>query len=137
MSSVNPTARFSNRVEDYARYRPGYPAAIIEFFTTRLGITKADVADVGSGTGIFTALLLDAGHRVFAIEPNDAMRAEAERTLGGREGFVSVDGSAEQTTIDDASVDLITAAQAFHWFDVPATRAEFRRILRADGIVAL
>jgi len=74
---------------------------------------------------------------VIAVEPNAAMRAAAERDLGGTPHFRSVDGSAEATGLEASSVDLVTAAQAFHWFDPAAARAEMTRILRAPGWVAL
>jgi len=134
----DPTRRFSDRAGDYVRYRPGYPAAVGELFRDRLGLgPDAVVVDVGSGTGKLTTLLLDQGWKVLAVEPNAEMRAAAEALLGGRPGFVSVDGRAEATTLAPASADLVTAAQALHWFDQDAARAEFRRILRPGGHVAL
>ncbi len=134
----DPTQRFSDRVENYVKYRPSYPAALIDCLRQHAGLSGASaVADIGSGTGIFTALLLPAAGQVFAIEPNAAMRAAAERDLGARPGFVSVDGTAEATALPARSVDLITAAQAFHWFRIPECRAEFSRILRPGGRVAL
>jgi ubiquinone/menaquinone biosynthesis C-methylase UbiE len=103
-----------------------------------MGLSEGTVvADVGSGTGIFTRLLLDAGATVFAVEPNDAMRGAAESDLQSRPRFTSVSGSAEATGLGNASVSLITCAQAFHWFDVAATRLEFRRILAPGGHCAL
>jgi len=94
-------------------------------------------ADIGSGTGIFTALLAGSFARIYAVEPNEPMRAEAERLLGDNSSFVSIDGSAEETTLADASVDFITTAQAFHWFDFEKTKAEFKRILKTGGSVFL
>jgi SAM-dependent methyltransferase len=134
----DPKDRFSDRVEDYVRYRPGYPAALIELLIEecRLG-PQCTVADLGSGTGIFSRLLLGTGARVFGVEPNASMRAEAERALNGEGGFTSIAASAEDTTLPSASVDLVTAAQAFHWFDPLRTRAELSRILRPGGSVAL
>lgn len=129
--------RFSNRVDDYARYRPSYPAALIDFLRDHGLSETATVMDAGSGTGILTELLLNAGATVYAVEPNEPMRAEAERRLGDREGFHSLAASAEATGLERGSVDLITAAQAFHWFDVNPTRAEWSRILRPKGWVAL
>jgi len=134
----DPTTRFDDRVEDYVRYRPGYPARLIGLLERECGLGAGrDVADVGSGTGKLTELLLAAGARVFAVEPNAGMRAAAERRLGGSAGFVSLDGRAEATGLPDAAVDLVTAAQAFHWFDHAAARVEFRRILRPEARVAL
>jgi SAM-dependent methyltransferase len=95
------------------------------------------VADVGSGTGILSKLLLETGAEVIAVEPNAAMRAAAERDLGSSSRFRSVDGSAEATGLEASSVDLVTAAQAFHWFDPQRTRAEVTRVLRRPGHVAL
>ncbi|HEX2101867.1 MAG TPA: class I SAM-dependent methyltransferase, partial [Candidatus Synoicihabitans sp.] len=133
-----PTQRFSDRVEAYVRYRPSYPAGVIETLQRHAGLMPtAEVADVGAGTGIFTEQLLPHCQRVFAIEPNDAMRAAAEARFASNPKFVAVRAPAERTTLPDASVDLITAAQAFHWFDRPACRAEFQRILRPGAYVAL
>ncbi len=135
---IDPKTRFTDRVADYVRYRPGYPPAVVELLVRecRLG-PDAIVADVGSGTGIFTKLVLGTGAKVVAVEPNAAMRQAAERDLGSSSRFRSVDGSAEATGLQDASVDLVTAAQAFHWFDAARTRAEASRILRSPGHVAL
>ena len=129
---IDPKQRFTNRVDDYVRYRPGYPAALFEMLIgeCHLGATSR-IADVGSGTGILTRALLEAtGGHVVAIEPNAAMRAAAEKTLAGEPRFESRDGSAEATGLPDADVDLVIAAQAFHWFDPARTRVEFARILR-------
>ena len=132
------TKRFSDRVENYVRYRPSYPPALITSLQARANLTPAStVADLGSGTGILTALLLAAAGRVYAVEPNAAMRSAAEAQLGRDPGFTSVAATAEATRLGDASVDLITVAQAFHWFDRPACRREFFRILRPAGHVAL
>jgi SAM-dependent methyltransferase len=134
----DPKQRFSDRVHDYVRFRPGYPPALVELLAKECGLGPGRVvADVGSGTGILTRLLVESGARVLGVEPNAAMRAAAERALVGVEGFESVDGSAEATTLVAASVDLVTAAQAFHWFDPTPTRVEFARILRPSGFVAL
>lgn len=130
----NPTQRFSNRVADYLRYRPDYPAAVIETLARHCGWTgTVEVADLGSGTGLSALAFLDAGHRVFGVEPNAEMRRAAETMLAGRDNFISIDGSAEATTLADRSVDLVIAAQAFHWFDVAAVAAESARILRDGG----
>ena len=138
MTSPAPEHRFSDRVENYIRYRPGYPEALLELLRTRAGLASGSItADIGSGTGISSALLLRAGGVVYAVEPNAAMRAAAERLLAGEPGFRSVNGSAAATTLSDNSVDLIVAAQAFHWFATAETRAEFTRILRPGGRIAL
>lgn len=134
VEEIKTAARFDNRVANYAAYRPGYPRAFVEFMRDELGLTAASVvADVGSGTGILAGMLLGEGCRVFAVEPNAAMRAAAEATLGTDPNFVSVAGTAEATTLGDTSVDFATAAQAFHWFDAERARAEFRRILKPRG----
>jgi ubiquinone/menaquinone biosynthesis C-methylase UbiE len=138
VAARDPKHRFTDRVDDYVRYRPGYPRALVDLLVRECGLGPGvQVADVGSGTGIFTRLLLDEGAAVFAVEPNHAMRSAAERSLAGAQGFTSVDGSAEATTLPDESIDLVTAAQAFHWFDPVCTRDEMLRILRPQGQVVL
>jgi SAM-dependent methyltransferase len=135
---MKTTERFNDRVEDYIRYRPSYPREVLVFLRERLALPPgATIADVGSGTGIFSALLLDSGYRVIGVEPNAPMRAAAERMLGDRDMFRSVDATAEATTLADASVDAVVAAQAFHWFDPAAARTEFTRILRPQGWIVL
>lgn len=130
--------RFADRVDDYVRHRPGYPDGVRELLERELGLNaESVVADLGSGTGILSRLLLQSGARVLGVEPNAAMRAAAERELGGRERFVSVNGTAESSGLAPASVDLATAGQAFHWFDPTRTRVELQRILRGRGGVAL
>lgn len=137
-AASDPTVRFGDRVDDYVRYRPGYPVALTDYLRSHADLDATSVvADIGAGTGISTALFLDAGCRVFAVEPNTAMRAAAERALGDRPGFHSVDARAETTTLAHASVDLVAAGTAFHWFEPLATRSEFERILRKRGHVAL
>jgi SAM-dependent methyltransferase len=126
--------RFTGRVDDYVRARPSYPHALLTLLHEACGLGASSVvADLGSGTGLFTRLLLDTGATVHGVEPNEEMRAAAEAMLGGATGFRSVAGAAEATTLPDASVDLVTAAQAFHWFDTERTRVELDRILRVRG----
>jgi SAM-dependent methyltransferase len=138
MPSADSKQRFSSRVEQYVKYRPGYPAAVLDFLRERIGLLPAwIVADIGSGTGISTKLFLDSGNTVFAVEPNREMREAAEQLLAGYATFRSVDGSAEQTTLAPSSCDLVVAGQAFHWFDAVATKAEFARILQPGGWVML
>ncbi len=135
---TDSVGRFSNRVENYIKYRPGYPEGVVKTLETECGLTEtSSVADIGSGTGILTQLLLRNGNPVWAIEPNADMRAAAERQLGHLPGFHSVTGSAEATTLASQSIDVVTAGQAFHWFDRRATRSEFVRILKPMGWVAL
>lgn len=134
----DPTQRFSNRVENYARYRPSYPAGVLDLLESECGLVPgAAVADVGSGTGILSRLLLERGARVYGIEPNRGMREAAESLLQSYEGFASVDGTAEATGLPDSCMDLVTAGQAFHWFDVEGARREFGRILAPGGYAAL
>jgi SAM-dependent methyltransferase len=135
---VNSTERFGNRVENYRRYRPAYPLAVIELIRETSQLQPgANVADIGSGTGIFTRLLLEAGWNVHAVEPNAPMRQAAEADLTGFSGFHSVDAKAEATALPDASLSAITSAQAFHWFDRDVVQAEFRRILRPGSFAYL
>lgn len=135
---TDPLRRFSDRVDDYVRYRPGYPPGLFDVLAQETGIGAGwSVADIGAGTGMLTRLLLDRGCRVAAVEPNDSMRRAADRALSGRDGFTSVAGRAEATTLPDDSADLVTAAQAFHWFEPKATRREFERILRPPGWAAV
>jgi SAM-dependent methyltransferase len=135
---MRPTERFTTRAEAYARHRPSYPPPAIELLESRCGLKPgAVVADVGSGTGILTELLLARGARVLAVEPNDAMRVAAEEQLAGRAGFESIKGSAEATTLAADSIDLYVAGQAFHWFDAARARLEAQRILRRGAWAAL
>ncbi|HLO98594.1 MAG TPA: class I SAM-dependent methyltransferase [Fimbriimonas sp.] len=130
-----PTERFSNRVENYVKYRPSYPSEVLDFLVSRFSLEPgAMVADVGSGTGIFSRLLIDRGFRVVGVEPNSAMR---EASLGIEGPFTSVDATAEATGLEPGSVDLVVATQAFHWFDAQLFRKECERILRGSKPVAL
>jgi SAM-dependent methyltransferase len=135
---MDPTTRFSSRVADYVRSRPGYPPAVIEVLQSECGLnSRSVVADVGAGTGILTALLLPHAGHVFAVEPNREMRNACEARLAAHPGFHSVEGRAEATTLPDASIDIVTSGQAFHWFEPKAARAEWVRILRPGGWVAI
>src|SRR5262245_43211146 len=123
MTFADAKQRFSNRVADYVRYRPGYPAAALDLLRKECGLRPERViADIGSGTGLLSELFLKNGHRVFGVEPNPEMRQAGEEYLQSYRAFTSVDGSAEATTLADASVDFVTAAQAFHWFEPNAAR---------------
>jgi len=134
----NSTERFSSRVENYIKYRPSYPPEVFACLKHECGLSKATpVADIGSGTGIFSQLLAEHAGRVYGVEPNREMREAAERLLADLPTFTSVNGTSEQTQLPANSVDLITAAQAFHWFDRVAARREFARILKPGGWVAL
>jgi SAM-dependent methyltransferase len=135
---IDSTQRFSSRVENYIKYRPGYPSAILDLLQAKCGLTGASVvADIGSGTGILTELFLRNGNPVFAVEPNREMREAAERLLGKYPNFTSISGTAETTTLENQSVDFITASQAFHWFDREQARREFHRILKPGGWTVL
>jgi SAM-dependent methyltransferase len=134
----DPKRRFTDRVENYVKYRPDYPKAVLGFLDAAAGLTpRSIIADIGSGTGISSNLFLENGNTVYGVEPNAAMRAAAEQRFAGVPSFRSIDGSAEATTLPAASVDLVVAGQAFHWFNPPNARAEFARILRPGGHVAL
>ena len=129
---------FSQKVADYAASRPDYAAALFDLLASRCPPSVGGlVADVGAGTGLLTRDLLRRGYDVVAVEPSAAMRAEADRQLGASAGYRSVDGTAEAMPLAAASVDLVAAAQAFHWFDIERARAEFLRVLKPRGSVAL
>ena len=135
---VDSINRFTTRVENYAKFRPTYPRPIMDLLKADCGLTETSViADVGSGTGILTEMFLRNGNTVFGVEPNAPMRSSAEKLLSTYHQFKSIDGAAEATTLDSDSVDIITAAQAFHWFDQARARVEFSRILKPQGWVAL
>jgi len=132
------TQRFSNRVDNYTKYRPGYPPEVIQKLRDAGNLSSRSViADVGSGTGIFTRLLLEEDYTVYAVEPNQPMREVADRDLSSNPKYHSVSGTAEATTLAKNSVNMIVCAQAFHWFDAQKTQVEFARIIKPGGKVAL
>lgn len=138
MPASNATSRFSDRVENYVRYRPRYPAEVIQELKSECGLMASHViADVASGTGIWTRMLLENGNPVFGVEPNGEMREAGERLLAAFPKFTSVAGTAEATTLADQSVNFVTAAQAAHWFDRGRARREFLRILKPGGWLVL
>ncbi|MCW5876799.1 MAG: class I SAM-dependent methyltransferase [Anaerolineales bacterium] len=138
MNPKDPAQRFSDRVEDYARYRPAYPPGVYDLLAQQAGLRPGDlVADLGSGTGLLSELFLARGHRVLALEPNTAMRAAAEQARAGQAAFVSLPARAEHIPLAPASVDFVAAGQAFHWFEPRAARREVLRILRPGGQAAL
>jgi len=135
---MNSEERFTSRVDSYLKYRPSYPIEAIDHLYDVVGLdVNSNIADIGSGTGIISKLLLERGSYVIAVEPNQAMREAAEQKLKSSPQFVSIAGSAESTGLPDQSVDFIVCAQAFHWFDRSAAQIEFRRILRPGGRVIL
>jgi len=138
MPAPNATSRFSDRVDNYVHYRPGYPREVLQTLQAECGLAPAHVvADIASGTGIWTRMLLQNGNRVFGVEPNPEMRQAGERLLADFANFTSVAGTAEATTLPDHSCDFVTAAQAAHWFDRQRSRGEFIRILKPGGWLAL
>jgi ubiquinone/menaquinone biosynthesis C-methylase UbiE len=130
-SRAQRASSFASVADEYERGRPGYPREAIEWL---LGANPLDVLDLGAGTGKLTSALLDAGHRVTAVEPLPEMRAILTSTLPRAQ---ALDGTAEQLPLKDASVDAVTVGAAFHWFDERAARAEIRRVLRAPGVLGL
>ncbi len=138
MLRKSPTERFSSRVDDYVRFRPGYPREVVTVLAAECGLRPESlIADIASGTGIFTRLLLENGNRVLGIEPNAQMRQAGEEFLAAFGNFTSVQGSAEATTLDSHSLDFVTAAQAAHWFDRDKSLAEFERVLKPGGYLVL
>lgn len=134
----NATHRFSSRVENYVRYRPGYPSEVLQLLREHCGLVPEHVvADIACGTGLFTRMLLENGNRVFGVEPNADMRKAGEEYLAAYPHFTSIDGTAEATTLPGHCVDMVTAAQAAHWFDREKARKEFVRTLKPGGWVVL
>ena len=133
-----PTERFSSRVENYIKYRPGYPIEVLGLIESECGIThESTIADIGSGTGLLAEIFLKRGYSIIGVEPNAGMREAGDKLLSHYSNFTSVDGTAENTTLPHSSVDLIMAGQAFHWFDPQLAKVETARILKPDGWVAL
>ena len=138
MTFTDAKQRFSNRVADYVRYRPGYPQAVLDLLRAECGLRPENViADIGSGTGFLSELFLKNGNRVFGVEPNQEMREGGEQHLAAYKNFTSVNGSAESTTLANTSIDFVTAGQAFHWFDPAAARREILRVLKPAGWVLI
>lgn len=138
--SGKPPAKdiFKGKAYMYSRYRPAYPPSLISLLEKEISLSPLDtVADIGSGTGILSRLFLEHGHVVYGIEPNDEMRGTSSTSLRAMPNFHALNGTGENTGLDDDSVDLIVCGQSFHWLDPEASRKEFRRILRSDGHVAL
>jgi ubiquinone/menaquinone biosynthesis C-methylase UbiE len=138
VEKFKPQERFSNRVSNYIKYRPSYPIETIEILKQETNIdTSKSICDIGSGTGLFTKLLLENGYKVYGVEPNNEMREAGEEYLSKYNKFTSINANAENTTLEDKSIDLITVAQAFHWFDLKKVKIEFCRILKENGYIAL
>ena len=130
--------RFSNKDENYVKYRPHYPKELIEFMQQKGLIKKGyKIGDIGAGTGKFTELLLQYGYSVIAVEPNGPMLEACKKIYGHYNDLTCLNGSSEHTKLSDISVDLITTAQAFHWFKMDETKKEWMRILKPDRYVAL
>jgi SAM-dependent methyltransferase len=138
MTNFDPRRVFSRRVDNYIKYRPGYPVAVVETLVKECGLNPDwQVADIGSGTGMLARLFLDFGCAVTGVEPNDEMRLAGERMLAGYSRFTSLAVCAEQTGLAQGSINLVSAGMAFHWFDAGRAKAEFHRILVPGGWVAL
>lgn len=135
---MDNTKKFSGKADVYHKARPNYAQGLLDFIAQKWQIGEGSlVADIGSGTGIFTRQLLGLGAKVFAVEPNADMRGKAEEMLRENPNFVSVVGTAEQTTLPDHSFHLVTAAAAFHWFDPDRFKQECERILTPGSPVVL
>jgi SAM-dependent methyltransferase len=135
---MDPISKFNKKVKKYTLYRPGYPSEIITFLQEELSFNKEHVvADIGSGTGLFTKLILENGNLTFGIEPNFSMREQSITELSNYQNFTIIDGRAEDTKLDTNSIDFIFAVQSFHWFNNNEARKEFKRILRNNGYVVL
>lgn len=131
-------AKFSGKGEIYSQYRPSYPLQLLDYLYGEAGFSEDSIiADIGSGTGKLTRCLLERKSKVYAVEPSDDMRKEAESSLFGFKNFISINGSAENTNLPGGSVNFVTAAQAFHWFDRQKFRTECRRILKKNGRAVL
>ncbi len=137
-TSRDPEARFSDRAQDYAKYRPHYSPDVVHALQQACGLRPGHViANVGCGTGLLAEIFLDNGNRVMGVEPNREMRLAGDDYLAAYPNFSMVDGSAEATSLPDASVDFIVAGQAFHWFRPDETRTEFARVLKPKGWAVL
>ncbi len=135
---MDSKTRFTDRVASYVQARPGYPREVVELLREECGLNPSSVvADIGSGTGMLSRMLCENAQTVCGVEPNEAMRAAARVDLADCANFLSVNGAAENTTLPSTSVDLITSAQAFHWFNHDDARHEFLRILKPNGWTAL
>jgi ubiquinone/menaquinone biosynthesis C-methylase UbiE len=138
IKDMDTTLRFTDRVENYVKARPSYPAEIVELLERQCGLTRSSMLiDVACGTGLLAKLFCDYGCRTIGVEPNAAMRDAGRQFLGGYPNFEMVDGTAEAIPLPGTSVDFITAGQAFHWFNQKEARHEFMRILKPNGWAVL
>lgn len=132
------TERFSDRVDNYVKYRPGYPSEVLKYLNESIDFNSNKVvADIGSGTGISAEMFLENGNKVYAVEPNNEMREAADKLLSRYPNYHSLAGTSESTTIVDRGIDLIVAAQSFHWFDRIAFKRECYRISRVGAYCLL
>jgi len=137
-SARNSVTRFSDRAEDYAKYRPHYSHDVVQALQQACDLRPQHlVADVGCGPGLLAEVFLENGNRVIGVEPNPEMRTAGQKYLAAHSNFRMIEGSAEATTLAGASVEFVVAGQAFHWFRPPETRAEFARILKPGGWAVL
>ncbi|MFW5437638.1 class I SAM-dependent methyltransferase [Paenibacillus apiarius] len=135
---METTNKFTGKADTYSKYRPNYPQEYMNYLISSNQLnSNHNIADIGSGTGIFTQQLLDRNFKVFAVEPNRDMRTIAEKALSSYANFISIPGTAEHTGIPSSSVDLVTVAQAFHWFDKDRFKMECQRILKPNSNAAL
>jgi ubiquinone/menaquinone biosynthesis C-methylase UbiE len=129
--------KFTDKAENYAKYRLDYPKEILEYFNDYNLSNDSIIADIGSGTGKLSKIFLENGNTVYAVEPNDNMRNMAYSLLKGFKNFISINGSAEKTTLQNEIIDFVVVGQAFHWFDPIITLNEFKRILKNNGVLVL
>jgi SAM-dependent methyltransferase len=137
-SNFNATQRFSDRVKNYVNYRPKYPIEILPYLEQEISLnTTTIIADIGVGTGISAEHFVERGNTVHGVEPNAEMLAAAASYYEKAPNFLPINGTSETTTLPDQSIDLIIAGQAFHWFNIPTSRIEWKRVLKPNGHVAL
>lgn len=130
--------KFTGRADIYSIYRPAYPKLFLDYLYSKIGFSASSViADIGAGTGIFSSMLLERGSFVFCVEPNADMRRTAQAKLKQYARCTLLDSPAESIELGPHTVDFVTVAQAFHWFDRNSFRAECRRILKPGGRVVL
>ncbi len=138
MRHKDATQRFTNRVTNYIRSRPGYPGAVYDHLQTRCGLhPESIILDVGSGTGLLSQLFLKQGHTVIGVEPNKDMRQAGDRLLQDYPQFTGLDGRAENLPVADQSANLLIAGQAFHWFEPEAYKQETKRVSHHGAETAL